>query len=638
MILLSVKETQARTAERTNPSAVGLTRSRLFLVLVLALAIGVRVWRVAQAPLWWDEGNNAYFAHCTLSELVGDATRTHETNPPLHRLALALWLRIWGDGAFQLRSLSVLCSVLTVLLLYAWGSEFGGVRVGLIAALVYSLAPMAVYYGREAKGYAFCTLWVVLASYVWWRWCRREGTPFWAAAAMSLSWLLALGSHYYAALALAGQGAWVMVAQARRPRSREQWGVTLRWLVATVAALGVLSIWVVPTWRSALSGGAKPPDDGAITGLLAYGWRMARALVAGPFGPGWATWAGILPLAGLLAAACWRWGRDSQVWLWLLMASLPLAIGYGAQLVVPFQYPRFFSYVLPFVCLLAGAGFVRIGRLGDFLVVGLLVCWLSVLPLALGPRVADEEDMRPLAHAIGEVGAADTPVVVSYIWQEGILRSYLASEREYSLGWFCREDVCDLLSARLAKEQGLWLVTYDVPLQHETNTGGWWLERNAVRASITEHGLGRAVLYLPIPDETPSDCVEFDGGLTLCYTPMDVTTRAGTPVTVAMAWTRGAEVSAAAQQQTVYCHLLDVQGQVVAQADGAPQNGLAPLGGVSSAEPVSDARAVLVPADAPPGVYRLRVGVYDASSGVRLLTSGPAADGVDTGRVTVVDG
>ena len=51
MILLSVKETQARTAERTNPSAVGLTRSRLFLVLVLALAIGVRVWRVAQAPL-----------------------------------------------------------------------------------------------------------------------------------------------------------------------------------------------------------------------------------------------------------------------------------------------------------------------------------------------------------------------------------------------------------------------------------------------------------------------------------------------------------------------------------------------------------------------------------------------------------
>ena len=110
------------------------------------------------------------------------------------------------------------------------------------------------------------------------------------------------------------------------------------------------------------------------------------------------------------------------------------------------------------------------------------------------------------------------------------------------------------------------------------------------------------------------------------------------PVAFGMSWMRGEEASSGAQQQTVYCHLLDAQGRVVAQADGAPRNGLAPLGSLQPGEVLADARAVVVPVDAAPGLYRLRVGVYNAPNGERLLTSGGCDDGVDMGIVRVVDG
>ena len=110
------------------------------------------------------------------------------------------------------------------------------------------------------------------------------------------------------------------------------------------------------------------------------------------------------------------------------------------------------------------------------------------------------------------------------------------------------------------------------------------------------------------------------------------------PVEVPLGWLRREEGTASAQQQTVYCHLLDTQGRVVAQVDGSPRNGLAPLGSLKLYEMVADARAVLVPVDASAGVYQLRVGVYDMVSGKRLLISGTSDDGVDVGTVMVVDG
>ena len=623
-----------------DSGAVRLSWVRLLsvalLLATLVLAAGLRCWHLDASPLWWDEGNNAYFAQLSLPDLARMSATTHDTNPPLHRWTLGPWLAIFGEGALQMRAYSVVCSLLTVLLVYAWGRWFGGERLGLLAALLYAVSPFAIYYGREAKGYAFVTLWVVLGSYVWRRWCLREkGRRLWGWVLYAFSGLMAAGAHYYALLAMLAQGLWQLGEQALHIHSRRHWRRTAYWLGAqAVVGLGLLA-WLLPTWRASLAGATGLPEAGEPVDLLRYAWRTLCALAAGPYGPTWIAGVSLGLLALLIVAACWRRRSQRMIGFWLLMIVAPLAAGYLAQRLVPFQHARFFAYIMPFVCLLAAAGAQALGRLGSGVALALLVVWALALPTAWGPRVADAEDMRPLVREIESQGDPETPIVVSYIWQEGILRSYLSGACDYHLGWYGEEDVAEELGTLLHERGSLWHVTYRVPLQHPCNTGGWWLEHNAIRGVLREYGNGRAALYMPIPETRAGGQARFGHGLTLCYTPVRARVEPGTPIPLHLEWSLDAEHGIGAGH-TVYVHLLNADGQVAAQTDGAPRNGLIPLASIEPGQPLVDGRAIMVPPDAPPGVYRLRVGVYDTTSGERLLCAADQADGVDLGEVEVL--
>src|SRR3990172_6549125 len=76
------------------------------LLSIVVLAAGLRFWQLDAAQMWWDEGNNAYFAHYSLPEVLTFSRLTRDTDPPAHRAALGLWLSLFGDSAFSLRSLS----------------------------------------------------------------------------------------------------------------------------------------------------------------------------------------------------------------------------------------------------------------------------------------------------------------------------------------------------------------------------------------------------------------------------------------------------------------------------------------------------------------------------------------------------
>ena len=89
------------------------------------------------------------------------------------------------------------------------------------------------------------------------------------------------------------------------------------------------------------------------------------------------------------------------------------------------------------------------------------------------------------------------------------------------------------------------------------------------------------------------------------------------------------------QNYTVFVHLLDAGGRIVAQVDRQPQAYTYPTDWWATGEVVPDEMVLDVPADASPGPYRLRVGLYDAETGERLpLVAGAGTDGAaDLGRV-----
>jgi hypothetical protein len=77
-----------------------------------------------------------------------------------------------------------------------------------------------------------------------------------------------------------------------------------------------------------------------------------------------------------------------------------------------------------------------------------------------------------------------------------------------------------------------------------------------------------------------------------------------------------------------FAHLLDAEtGELVAQQDVMPRDWTYPTTWWEKGEVVSDEIALAV-SDAPPGVYRVAIGVYDPETGVRL----PVVDTTRTGE------
>ncbi len=81
---------------------------------------------------------------------------------------------------------------------------------------------------------------------------------------------------------------------------------------------------------------------------------------------------------------------------------------------------------------------------------------------------------------------------------------------------------------------------------------------------------------------------------------------------------------------TVFVHLNDETGRIRGQSDSQPVDGLYPTGRWEKGEIVRDQYEVLIPAEAPPGAYRLEVGMYLAETGERLPVSGQGEDRGDS--------
>jgi 4-amino-4-deoxy-L-arabinose transferase-like glycosyltransferase len=77
---------------------------------------------------------------------------------------------------------------------------------------------------------------------------------------------------------------------------------------------------------------------------------------------------------------------------------------------------------------------------------------------------------------------------------------------------------------------------------------------------------------------------------------------------------------------TVFVHLVDADGEVVGYGDGEPGQGAFPTTGWLAGEYLADTHTIAIPPGAPPGAYRLEVGLYDPATGARLATG----DGADS--------
>ena len=97
--------------------------------------------------------------------LIADLAKHDPQHPPLYYVLAKVWVDLWGDSVYALRTLSVLFSGLGLLAMYWFVRELAARRrAALIAMLLLGVSPLFILYGQEAREYALWALTLLLSS------------------------------------------------------------------------------------------------------------------------------------------------------------------------------------------------------------------------------------------------------------------------------------------------------------------------------------------------------------------------------------------------------------------------------------------------------------------------------------------
>ncbi len=123
---------------------------RLF--AVLSIGAGLRLFQLWKAPLWYDETFSASLSRLPLLDML-QAT-AGDVHPPLYQLLI--WpIGQLGGGAFWFRSLSVVCSVVSLYLLWLICKQIRlSDTCSLVAVGLAAITPLDLHFAQEARQYA----------------------------------------------------------------------------------------------------------------------------------------------------------------------------------------------------------------------------------------------------------------------------------------------------------------------------------------------------------------------------------------------------------------------------------------------------------------------------------------------------
>ncbi len=618
----------------------------LALLLILLLAAGLRFYRLDAQSFWSDEGNAIRAAQRPIPLVI--AAARGDIHPPGYYLLLHFWRIPTGDSEFAVRALSVYIGLLTVALTGRLGRRMLGAEVGTGAAFLVALSPLAVYYSQEARMYGLLGLTALASTDLLWSLLHRPrpltGLLYALAAAAGLyvhySFLFVLVAHNLLAFGW-GVGAALAPAPERR--------LSLRWWIALQALVVLLYLPWLPTALRAMGW----PSAGRGYTLGAALLDLFRALTVGLTLEAAPARPALIGAGALLALGLWPRRKTAlavaTLALWLL---IPLVLIFAFDLYKP-AYLKFLLAILPPFHILLAAGIHNLARpfrllrplfLFTFYIFAFHAFTFhafvpSLRNLYFNPSYA-RDDYRQIAADIAALGRPGDGVILNAPNQWEVFTYYYRGDLPlYPAPYHpTPEQVVDWLTPILSSHRRLFVLYWGDreadPERRMENlladgaylAWGRWYGR--VRVAL--YGLGPLPEkpWVPVrarfgPEIRLHGCAVGEGP----FAPGDV-------IPVTLFW----EADAPPGRYKVFLHLLDAEGNLVAQNDAEPRGDLSPTFIWSVGEVVTDRHGVYLPPDLPPGRYRLMVGMYHVDTGERLplsLNGAPAGDSLELGEVVV---
>lgn len=375
----------------------------IFLILLLGFAL--RLINLNQS-LWLDEVISVLAVKTNSYSSLVTSFAPGDFHPPLYYLVLKFWDRMFGYSEIASRFPSVIFSLATGYFIFLLGKKLISSRVGLVAALFWSVNPLAVYYAQEARMYSLAALAVTAAVYFF---VTKKWSWFWLSLGVAfytdyLPWLLTPLFLPQSLLVL-------IFTLPLLPLLWQQWQISRQ------AAL------IIPVW-SALLGQFDVKAFLLTPVKFIFGRIPAQALFALP----------TVFYLWLLSQA-----KNRLLWSWLLV---PLILGAILSLKISvFSYFRFL-FVLPAFVLLLAAG-TKERRWAQLVIVVISLTALAVFNL--NPEYW-REDWRSAASFMAE---RPGPVLLPSLAQSAPLRYYDS-----------RLVVMDKTNFNLTSAQTVYLVRY----------------------------------------------------------------------------------------------------------------------------------------------------------------------------------
>lgn len=325
-------------------------RDVVLLAVVLLLAAGLRLFKLEERVLWFDEAVSALIAESTLPEAV--AAASDEGLPPLYNVVLHLWHGLRGNEAW-LRLLSVAAGTATVLVVYVLGATLAGRSAGLLGAALLAISPLHVWYSQEIRVYALQTLLVCLSGLFmvhslergkWWRW-----------GLYVLTTGLSLYAQYSSFLFLCAQNLYVLLLL-RKHKER-----LMQWAFSQAAVIVLFYPWLRTLYTHLHSSSAqswlppmRPGDP------LHFFSLLSGSVVTHP--GAWRLFASISALL-LVGAACVLLRKRSERRHYAALLAMWFLVPFVLLIILSLKKNIFVAravlYVVPPFCLLIGWGASR---------------------------------------------------------------------------------------------------------------------------------------------------------------------------------------------------------------------------------------------------------------------------------------
>jgi hypothetical protein len=601
-------------------------------VVVLGLVIFsffLRVYRLDHHPLHADEAFAVLFSARRLGEMLS-LLGSVEPHPPLYYSLLHFWLSLLGDDEFVVRFISVIAGTLIVPLVYDLGRALFGVKVGQLASFLAAINPFLIWHSQETRMYSLLACFGLWSISLFIKMQEERGWIVFGFHAFLT--LLALYTHYFALLLLAVESSMFLLSPNRRSFLKNFFlsqAVILICFLPWAFYVTEFMLEHVKTWIQPI-------------GLLPFLRRCAVAYSLGTtfderFAPFVLFGFLLIFLAGLFS-------KKKPIALYSYL-FVPLVLVFLFSLRRPMFDERYLIFVVPAYLLLLAIG-LEVMSSRRFL------AWFSLLFIVLSstyslhnyyhvPLYAKALPWPSLCEYLDEHKMAGDIVVQNYpdpafahYFDERLPRTVLPERAPLD-----KEETADKLKEIIASYDRVWLLPVLSPFWDAEGFVERWLEKYCDEVWEGKVGSIRLNLYLTprrfLAEMKPVNASLGGKAKLLGYRlEAKAKMKPGEKFRLTLYWQALAKME---KNYTVFAHILDQTGWLRGQKDNPPVGGTYPTTEWVVGEIVVDKYEIEVSPEAPPGEYRIEVGMYELATMKRLPAFSEGGERLPEDRVLLED-